>query len=146
MKTLASLGATISVALLATAAQADRFVAQSLAEKARAAFDAGGFEATCDAIRQNADGAWREGDSHVRVLSPERVIICDGVNTALEGFDVDNLVDPEGTNVGAVIAALPEGGSFAEWQMENPNTNEIDTQITYIIKSDDLIIGVGAFE
>lgn len=132
--------------LTGTHAQADARVASKLVSEAHAAIADRGFNSVCPDIRANAGGTWRRGSSHVWILDRQNVIVCDGMDVAFEGFDLDELDDPTGTNIGGVIGKLSEGRHVARWQWQNPETGEVGVQTNHIIIDGDYIIGAGSFE
>ena len=121
--------------------------AKAMAEKASAHLIAVGPErAIADFNRP--DGGFRDRDLFVVVYNPQHIVVCAPGNPNFVGLDATLFIDTNGKEFGkAVIAAAqsPTGTGWVDYRMSSPLTHKVELKTSYVIKTGDYIVIVGAY-
>jgi len=120
--------------------------AQALAERAAKRIAEIGAE---QAIKEFNDpaGGFVLGDIFPFVYAPDGKTECCSNMRALVGRDARSFKDSDGKEFGKEIINLANerGTGWVSYRMTNPVTRKIEDKVTYIIKVDGYIVGVGAY-
>jgi signal transduction histidine kinase len=122
--------------------------ARAMAEKAAALMIEVGPEKAI-AEFERADGSFRDRDLFVVVYNQKRFVICAPGNPNFVGRDATLFIDTDGKEFGkAIIAAAegPSGAGWVEYRMSSPLTHKVELKTSYVVKSGDYIVLVGAYK
>lgn len=121
--------------------------AKALAEKAAAHLaEVGPQKAIADFMDPAAGFVDRE--LFVIVYGPDNKILCGYGVPVLTGKDATTLKDVEGREFGKDIIALAktQGSGWVDYRMTNPATKKVGLKTSWVIRSGDYVVFVGAFK
>lgn len=108
------------------------FLKENGIEKSKIAFEAEG-------------GQWHDRDLYVFVFSLDGVVQIHGANAGLIGRNIKTIRDVDGFKfVEAFLAVADKGWVDYKWQ--NPVNKKVEAKTSYIIRTGDMIVGVGAYK
>ena len=118
--------------------------AKEMCEKAAAYITENGMDKARDAF-QTKGGDWYDRDLYVFVFNAEGVTQAHGAKEALVGKSLINLRDVDGKEfVKAFVSTSDRGWVDYKWQ--NPVNNKVEEKTSYIIKTGQYFVGVGAYK
>jgi signal transduction histidine kinase len=135
------------LALLPAAAEgATPEEAKALSERAAAYIDQVG-EAKAFADFTRPDGGFTQGELYVFCYDRDGVNRAHGANPLFVGKNLKHLKDPDGIEPNALIIAtgFGEGRGWVHFKWPNPVTKKIERKTAYVIRTNDVVCGVGYY-
>jgi cytochrome c len=124
-----------------TAQEAKDFVARAIAM-----YDHSGREAAFAAIR-DPHGALVDHDLYVFVYGPKRTIVAHGGNPAIEGTDVDSLVDEDGLHFGTkFMDEATANGVWMDYKWHDPVSGKVLPKSSWLVRHDGYVFGAGIYK
>jgi signal transduction histidine kinase len=120
--------------------------AKALAEKAAADMKAVGPEKAM-AEFNDPKGGYQDRDLYVFVYTLDGKIVCIPGIPALLNRDATTLKDVDGKEFGKTVLEIARttGSGWLDLRMTNPISKKIEPKRSYVIKTGDYIVGVGAY-
>ena len=140
-----SLLGTLTVGTSARAATADE--AKAFAERAAAHIkEVGEAKAFADFTRK--DGGFVQGELYVFCYDHNGVNKAHGANPAFVGQNLLHIKDPDGKEANAEIVktGFEKGQGWVDFKWPNPATKKIQQKSAYVIRTDDVVCGVGYYK
>jgi cytochrome c len=130
-----------------TAAAATPEQAQALSERAAAYLGEVGLEKAFSAFT-NKDGGFVDGELYVFCYDHYGVVMANGGSPSLVGRNLMHMKDPDGAEPTAlgVNMGFEKGRGWINFKWPNPETKRIERKSAYVIRTADIVCGVGYYE
>jgi signal transduction histidine kinase len=140
-----SLLGTLTIATSAHAATAAE--AKAFAERAAAHIKEVG-EAKAFADFTNKNGGFVQGELYVFCYDHDGVNKAHGANPAFVGKNLLHIKDPDGhePNAEIVKTGFDKGQGWVDFKWPNPATKKIQEKSAYVIRTNDVVCGVGYYK
>jgi len=141
----ASLVGALTIATSAHAATAED--AKSFAERAAAHIKQVGEEKAF-ADFSNKEGGYVQGELYVFCYDHDGVNKAHGANPAFVGKNLLHIKDPDGKEANAEIVktGFEKGQGWVDFKWPNPATKKIQQKSAYVIRTNDVVCGVGYYK
>lgn len=116
--------------------------AKAMAEKAAALLGSEGKDKAYDAFNNSSD--FKDRDLYVFVIDNAGVIVAHGANAGLIGRNLMEVRDPAGKQFVKEIVAV-SGTGWVDYVWQNPTSKAVEAKTSYVIRSGDVAVGVGAY-
>lgn len=136
-----------ALALPAAAYAATPEEAKAMSERAAAHIGAVG-EAQAFADFTRPDGGFRQGELYVFCNDHDGVNRAHGVNPLFVGKNLMHLQDPDGKepNRDIIATGFGNGEGWVDFKWPNPVTKKIEPKSAYVIRTNDVVCGVGYYK
>lgn len=118
--------------------------AKAMAEKAAEFLKANGPEKAFVAF-ETAGGAFHDKDLYVFVYDPTGKCVSIGASPALKGKNLIDLKDVDGKPFIRELVNV-SGAGWIEYKWRNPATKAVSMKTSYVIRTGDYLVGVGAYK
>jgi signal transduction histidine kinase len=139
---LVAIAASHTAALAATPEQAKAF-----AERAAAYIvEVGEEKAFAEFTRR--DGSFVDGELYVFCYDRNGLNMAHGGNAAYVGHNLLHIKDPDGVepNLRIVRMGFEQGRGWVDFKWPNPVTKRIENKSAYVIRTHDVVCGVGYYK
>lgn len=139
--------AGLAIAVAAAAPAATREQAQAFSERAAAYIEQVGEEkAFADFTRP--DGGFVDGELYVFCYDHNGVNKAHGGNPALVGRNLLHIKDPDGVEPNFLIVktGFEQQHGWVDFKWPNPVTKRIENKSAYVIRTKDVVCGVGYYK
>ena len=128
-----------------TAATAEQ--AKAFSERASAHIKEVGEEKAFDDFTR-PDGGFVDGELYVFCYDNKGVNKAHGGNPAFVGRNLLHIKDPDGTEPNALIVKMgfEQGRGWVDFKWPNPVTKRIENKSAYVIRTNDVVCGVGYYK
>jgi signal transduction histidine kinase len=130
-----------------SAAAATPEQARAFSERAAAHIEQVGEErAFADFTRR--DGGFHDGELYVFCYDSKGLNMAHGGNPAFVGRNLLHIKDPDGVEPNALIVrkGFEEGRGWVDFKWPNPVTKRIEKKSAYVIRTNDVVCGVGYYK
>lgn len=136
---------TLAAPLAARAATADE--AKTMSEKAAAHIKQVG-EAQAFADFSRPDGGFVNGELYVFCYDHDGNNKAHGGNPSFVGKNLLHVKDPDGNEPNAMIVdtGFSKGQGWVDFKWPNPVSKKIEAKSAYVIRTDDVVCGVGYYK
>jgi signal transduction histidine kinase len=141
------LGAVVAGALAAPARAVEYASpedARAMCERAAALVRSAGREEAFRAFNTAGNG-FHDRDLYVFVLNTKADCLAHGGNPGLIGRNLGSLRDVDGKLFAMEMAQIQDTG-WVGYRWRNPQTRQVEAKTSYMIRLDDVVIGVGAYK
>jgi cytochrome c len=130
-----------------TAAAATPEQAQALSERAAAYLGEVGVEKAFSAFT-NKDGGFVDGELYVFCYNHYGVVMANGGSPSLVGRNLMHMKDTDGAEPTAlgINMGFENGRGWINFKWPNPETKRIERKSAYVIRTADIVCGVGYYE
>jgi cytochrome c len=130
-----------------TAAAATPEQAQALSERAAAYLGEVGVEKAFAAFT-NEDGGFVDGELYVFCYDHYGVVMANGGSPSLVGRNLMHMKDTDGAEPTAlgINMGFEKGRGWINFKWPNPETKRIERKSAYVIRTADIVCGVGYYE
>jgi cytochrome c len=135
------------IASLVPAVAATRDQAKAFSERAAAHIEQVGAEkAFADFTRP--DGGFVDGELYVFCYDSKGVNKAHGGNPSFVGRNLLHIKDPDGTEPNLLIVKMgfDQGRGWVDFKWPNPVTKRIEDKSAYVIRTNDVVCGVGYYK
>lgn len=136
-----------NLSMLLAAEKGSAAEAEAMVKKAVAYVKANGKEKALTEF-SNPKGPFVDRDLYIFVYDMTGKCIAHGANQKMIGKDLMEMKDPDGKAYvqERVEIAKTKGKGWQDYKFSNPVTKKIESKTAYIEKTDDMIIGCGAYK
>ncbi len=142
-----ALSSLIVAARLGSAAGATPEQAKAFSERAAAHIrEVGEERAFADFTRR--DDMFHDGELYVFCYDKKGLNMAHGGNPAFVGRNLLHIKDPDGIEPNALIVrkGFEEGRGWVDFKWPNPVTKRIENKSAYVIRTNDVVCGVGYYK
>jgi len=121
--------------------------AVALAKKAAAYIKENGADTAYAAFNSGQNG-WKDRDLYVAVTDMQGNVKAHGANKGLVGRNLTGLKDPDGVKIveKMIQVARDSGTGWVEYRWPNPVTKKLERKASYVIRTGDVMVMVGAYK
>jgi signal transduction histidine kinase len=137
-----------AVALIGTAFAAEvgsPDEAKAMADRAAAYIKANGAENAFKTFNDKQDANFHDRDLYVFVFDPTGKVLSHGANANLVAKNMAELKDVDGKPFVKEFLAVKDTG-WVDYKWQNPQSKAVEAKTTYVVRSGDYVIGVGAYK